>query len=162
MADFKRLSDVEVVEAVSDAANVLIEEDGIIKRAPKTEVGGAGGGGETPDMVITLNSKSNIFIQSSNFIITEGSVDTVFSAVRNGRMPIVKIRYMPTDTTGYMVQAEEYRGNVSLYGESLWVKYISVDSTSNGSAMLIHSLYINSDGSLSSHGIYQLNGNYYE
>lgn len=40
MAEFKKLSAVEAVEAVSDAANVLIEENGIIKRAPKSEVGG--------------------------------------------------------------------------------------------------------------------------
>jgi hypothetical protein len=40
MAEFKKLSAVEAVEAVSDAANVLIEEDGVIKRAPKGEVGG--------------------------------------------------------------------------------------------------------------------------
>ena len=40
MAEFKKLSAVETVEVVSDAANVLIEENGVIKRAPKTEVGG--------------------------------------------------------------------------------------------------------------------------
>ena len=40
MAEFKKLSAVEAVEAVSDAANVLIEENGVIKRAPKGEVGG--------------------------------------------------------------------------------------------------------------------------
>lgn len=38
--EFKKLSAVEAVEAVSDAANVLIEENGVIKRAPKGEVGG--------------------------------------------------------------------------------------------------------------------------
>lgn len=42
MADFKRLSDVEVVETPTDTANVLIEEDGVIKKAPKTAVGGYG------------------------------------------------------------------------------------------------------------------------
>lgn len=42
--EFKKLSDVEVVETVSDSANVLIEENGVIKKAPKTQVGGAGGG----------------------------------------------------------------------------------------------------------------------
>ena len=40
MADFKKLSAVDTVETVSDAAHVLIEEDGVIKRAPKDEVGG--------------------------------------------------------------------------------------------------------------------------
>lgn len=40
--EFKKLSDVEVVETPADIANVLIEEDGVIKKAPKTAVGGAG------------------------------------------------------------------------------------------------------------------------
>jgi hypothetical protein len=38
--EFKKLSAVEAVEAASDTANVLIEEDGAIKRVPKGEVGG--------------------------------------------------------------------------------------------------------------------------
>lgn len=37
--EFKKLSAVEAVETVGDAAHVLIEEDGVIKRAPKDEVG---------------------------------------------------------------------------------------------------------------------------
>ena len=40
--EFKKLSDVEAVEAVSESANVLIEEDGAIKKAPKSQIGGAG------------------------------------------------------------------------------------------------------------------------
>ena len=42
MAEFKKLSEVEAVRAVQDNANVLIEEDGVIKKAPKTAVGGGG------------------------------------------------------------------------------------------------------------------------
>lgn len=41
--EFKKLSDVAVVETPTDTANVLIEEDGVIKKAPKSAVGGAGG-----------------------------------------------------------------------------------------------------------------------
>ena len=37
---FKKLSDVEVVETPNEAAHVLIEENGVIKKAPKDEVGG--------------------------------------------------------------------------------------------------------------------------
>lgn len=39
--EFKSIADVEVVEKPSDTANVLIEENGIVKKAPKTAVGGA-------------------------------------------------------------------------------------------------------------------------
>ena len=38
--EFKKLSDAEAVATVSDSASVLIEENGVIKRAPKGEVGG--------------------------------------------------------------------------------------------------------------------------
>lgn len=36
--EFKKLSAVEMVEAVDQAATVLIEKDGVIKRAPKNEI----------------------------------------------------------------------------------------------------------------------------
>ena len=42
--EFKRLSDVEVVVEPTESANVLIEEDGVIKKAPKTAVGSKKGG----------------------------------------------------------------------------------------------------------------------
>lgn len=38
--NFKSIADVDVVEELSEEAHVLIEEDGVIKRAPKTAVGG--------------------------------------------------------------------------------------------------------------------------
>lgn len=44
--EFKKLSDVAAVETPADTANVLIEEDGVIKKAPKSAVGGAGSGGD--------------------------------------------------------------------------------------------------------------------
>lgn len=40
--EFRRLSDVSLIEEASDIANVLIEENGEIKRVPKTQVGGTG------------------------------------------------------------------------------------------------------------------------
>ena len=38
--DFKRLGDVTVVDIVTDEANILIEENGVIKKANKSQVGG--------------------------------------------------------------------------------------------------------------------------
>lgn len=40
MAEFKRLSDVESVVEPIETANILIEENGVIKKAPKTSIGG--------------------------------------------------------------------------------------------------------------------------
>lgn len=42
--EFTKLSEVAVVETANDTDKVLIEQNGEIKRVPKTEVGGAGGG----------------------------------------------------------------------------------------------------------------------
>jgi len=41
--DFVKLSEVTVLEEVTDSASVLVEQNGEIYRAPKTQVGGAGG-----------------------------------------------------------------------------------------------------------------------
>lgn len=43
--EFKKLSDVEVVAEPTESANVLIEEDGVIKKVPKSTVGGSSSGG---------------------------------------------------------------------------------------------------------------------
>lgn len=50
MAEFKKLADVEIVTEPAETVNILIEENGIIKKAPKTIVGGGG---------IVLNCKYN-------------------------------------------------------------------------------------------------------
>lgn len=41
--EFTKLSEVPVVETATDTDKVLIEQNGEIKRVPKTEVGGGGG-----------------------------------------------------------------------------------------------------------------------
>ena len=66
--EFKKLSDVEVVAEPTESANVLIEEDGVIKRAPKSAVGGAGGG---CDVVILLtrdpdNERDTLTLESGS------------------------------------------------------------------------------------------------
>ena len=38
--NFKSIADVEVIAEPAESANVLIEEDGVIKKAPKAAVGG--------------------------------------------------------------------------------------------------------------------------
>lgn len=118
MAEFKKLSAVEAVASVSDTASVLIEEDGVIKRAPKGEVGGvkvastaevgqtivvkavdeAGNPtewecadlGKKPDMVIRCNINP-LHATVDNIEIVSGSMDTVLTAYEEGRFPIVNI-----------------------------------------------------------------------
>lgn len=52
--EFKKLSEVTVLEEAAETAYVLIEENGEIYRVPKTAVGGAGG---AQGMVVTLTAE---------------------------------------------------------------------------------------------------------
>lgn len=146
--EFKRLSDVEVVAEPTESANVLIEENGVIKKAPKTAVGGAGGS-DTPDMVITVNGSSSAAIVSDTFNITDGSMENVFAAFHEGRYPKVKVRFHLYENDAYTAIREEYNASVCTYGEGLWIKLITVDPYSYDN-INCQSIYLDADGFSSS------------
>lgn len=76
--EFKKLAGVDTVETATDAANVLIEEGGTIKRVPKTEVGGSGG---EPEVVIidTLGSTEHIgYVRQKMIDSLDNNVPTIF------------------------------------------------------------------------------------
>lgn len=75
--NFKSIADVEVVAEPSESANVLIEENGEIKKAPKTAVGGAVGGGGY-DAVIKFNTMGD----DSELI--SGSYDDILAKLEAG------------------------------------------------------------------------------
>lgn len=56
--NFKSIADVEVVVEPAESASVLIEENGVIKKAPKTAVGG--GGAEMITVIINGNDYGDI------------------------------------------------------------------------------------------------------
>lgn len=74
------------------------------------------GGGETPDMVITVSGHSYNKLLPENCSITEGSMDKVFEAFHEGRYPIVKIRFNLYGNTDYTAIREEYDACVCTYG----------------------------------------------
>lgn len=150
--EFKKLSEAEVVETPADTANVLIEEDGVIKKTPKTAVGGAGvEAGVEADMVIYVRQSSagSIEVTSDNYTIGEGSVDAVFDAIREGRPPVVKVRYKSSNLSAYTAMVNDYTAYVYTYGEGLWIKYIATTWESSNSWYGCF-MAINSDGSLDS------------
>ena len=73
--EFKRLSDVEVVAEPTESANVLIEEDGVIKKAPKTAVGGVGGNNI---IAVTFTRKTD------GSIISSMTYDEIVGAAQTG------------------------------------------------------------------------------
>ena len=86
--NFKSIADVEVVAEPTESANVLIEEDGIIKKAPKTAVGGAGG---KYDAVIEIIEGSSGYFNSVDVVL--GDFATLKDILDNGEFPNVLIRY---------------------------------------------------------------------
>jgi hypothetical protein len=82
MAEFKRLSDVEVVAEPTESANVLIEENGVIKKAPKTAVGGAGGASKF-DLIFYYNN------EVGQISISNGSYEDFVNKCTNGIAPSV-------------------------------------------------------------------------
>lgn len=65
--EFMKLADVEVVETATETDKVLIEQNGEIKRVPKTEVGGGG-------------AIKTVIIKSSDYDNAIAGVQTMSSA----------------------------------------------------------------------------------
>lgn len=86
--EFKRLSDVEVVAEPTESANVLIEENGVIKKAPKTAVGG---GNTEWDAVIDC---VDAFETLDNYTFESGSYDTIKAKWDEGELPRVMLKYV--------------------------------------------------------------------
>ena len=101
MADFKKLSEVATIEKVADTSCVLIEENGEIYRAPKTEVGGFGG-----KMLILVHSDYDDYIASEYTAPVEATtftanmtLDEAISALKNREL-IGAVVYFSKGHTG--------------------------------------------------------------
>ena len=76
--NFKSIADVEVVAEPTESANVLIEENGVIKKAPKTAVGG---GGVHTVLIDGLN-ENKITVTDGIYEALEAFLDGVYTDVR--------------------------------------------------------------------------------
>ena len=140
------ISATELPEATGEEISVLCLENGEMKQKPANGLGG----GETPDMVITVEGHSNTPVNNGNYTITEGNVDAVFAAFRVGRYPILKIRYHYGNNDAHAVEREEYNAYVCTYGEQLWFAYTTLNPDGGTSEMYHHKCSMNSDGTISS------------
>lgn len=138
------ISATELPEATGEEVSVLCLENGEMKQKPANGLGG----GETPDMVITVTGHSNTAASNGNYTITEGSVDAVFAAFRAGRYPIVKIRYYNGNNDSYTVEREEYNAYASIYGEQLWFVYTTLNPNGGTSEIYHHKCHMDSDGTI--------------
>ena len=87
--EFKRLSDVEVVAEPAESANVLIEENGVIKKAPKTAVGGSNT--EWNAIIEVVEGGSGYF---SSMELVSGDFESLKEKIFAGAFPNVLVRYL--------------------------------------------------------------------
>lgn len=122
--NFKSIADVEVVAEPAESANVLIEESGVIKKAPKTAVGGAGG---EADLVIGINNHiENATLK--NISIVSGSVEAVYTAFESGKIPAVEVQIIvPPTTHSYIRTGKKIPAQIIFYGDTLLVGFVSTD-----------------------------------
>lgn len=146
--DFKKLSDVAVVETPAETANVLIEEDGVIKKAPKTAVGGAGG---DYDLDILCEASDWSSITSDSYSLVSGDYTNALEKLSTpGTFPNVRIRFILNEASGesrndFVEFAEVVPAVMWLGGEGFrfgWIIYQQgdtytgvIDLNSNGFSM---------------------------
>ena len=111
--EFKTLGSVEALTEVPENANVLVEVDGAIKRAP----GGALGGNEY-DLVIIDESTNGIIA------IDSGSYQNVFDKISAKELPRILVKY-----------AHNY-GDISCAGVTESFKYADIITSTDSSQVL--------------------------
>lgn len=116
--EFKKLSAVEAVQTVSDTASVLIEENGVIKRAPKHEVGG----GAKKELIYEWNFSAedevyeileNVNDDLTWLVTKSDSVDVEIAVTQYGRyemsLPDVQIDRVDANvTTDIVLDTKDY------------------------------------------------------
>ena len=101
MAEFKKLSEVELIEEVSDGATVLVEDGGEIKRVPKSAVGGA-----MTVVVETVDGENYVcndvtFDQMKEQIVFGVPTYAICKTIEEGSVyifPFVNMAYLPSNT----------------------------------------------------------------
>jgi hypothetical protein len=83
--EFKKLSAVEAVETPADTANVLIEEDGVIKKTPSGMFTGGGGDAYDLDVLVDDSGKREVLT---------GSYDELYAKLIACVPVKVRIRYV--------------------------------------------------------------------
>lgn len=113
MAEFKRLSDVEVVAEPTESANVLIEENGVIKKAPKDAVGGGAASGGGCDAMLTFENLD--YNEYGTFAI--GNYQTLYDKI--SALQEVKVLVGTKQVEGFKAKTIFNPVRYSLYGASI-------------------------------------------
>lgn len=127
---FKSIGDVEAVKEPSDSANILIEEDGVIKKAPKSSVGGE----KKWDAIIELGNTPYAYGAFRDALLVSGDYNELCAKIKSGDMPNILIRW--NYNYGYdvfqlgtpsLVSIKEYETNpkilVDYYFSDFYINY---------------------------------------
>lgn len=159
--NFKSIADVEVVAEPAESANVLIEENGVIKKAPKTAVGGGAGGNEY-DIVLTVNAyPHHTTITIDKITISQGSMELVRKAVVDGRIPKAKVIFdsgSSVDEYGVYGSITEADASIYLYGGYIYLSCMGLDPFA-ASQLVTHSFGFDETGVINVHHSWYLNLN---
>ena len=107
--NFKSIADVEVIAEPTKSANVLIEEDGIIKKAPKTTFSNA----EWDAIFEVVEGNSGYF---SSVDLVFGSYQDIVNKLNNDASPNVLIKFADGKSYGLLKPTSIILNNNS-YGD---------------------------------------------
>jgi hypothetical protein len=148
--NFKSIADVEVVAEPTESANVLIEENGVIKKTPKTAVGGAGdsaGGNVEPDMIVDIMYRDGQQTAS----IVKGSYDELLSLCQSDGFPNVVLNVYRNLGLGdgMGVANTVVNAQVSKYYGDLYLVALIIESVYGNLERLTVTLYDNGKSTVS-------------
>ena len=132
--NFKSIADTQVVAEPSESVHVLIEENGEIKRAPKTAVGGAGG---KYDLVIVFDRAHN-----EDPYIESGSYQNVYNRIMvEQEEPRIMVKFC----TSYYNYAYSIRTHfeqaeliIDLHDPDVQYLYIPLNSRESGDSLCVY------------------------
>lgn len=140
--EFTKLSEVSLIQEVSENTNVLVEENGEIRRVPKTQVGGAG---SEPDMVIEIINESTYEIDDvvkDDVKITTGDIGEIIDMIENGHIPNIEVILRLGNPTGIIRSARIKELVTEAYYNYLSIRFpICLDVTPVGVALHLHEDY---------------------
>lgn len=132
--EFKNIATVDLVEEVAKTSNVLIEEDGIIKRAPKSEVGGEVNGIIDSNVLPQYTSQNNITITQFDFA-------AIKEKLLAGKNVIIKLHCVFNYGNDYEVWANSCGICYDSTANNIWINWIVPNSfastTANSSPVTI-------------------------
>ena len=122
--EFVKLSEVAVLEEVTDNATVLVEENGEIYRAPKTSVGGGGVGGiktaiiRSSNYLYALESAKSPKVSGPSYECINMTFEEAYEIMSNGEPLMVAVMLVdnyPTCAYGEVIFWGERNGQPSIY-----------------------------------------------